>query len=82
MIMTNGIGATVGTLCAQAVIDHYVLTQPAGMAQAAGWSHSWLIFAAYALVVAVLFLLIFKDKKQAVGKAEISKAEDTIVDAI
>ena len=82
MIMTNGIGATVGTLGAQAVIDHYVLTQPAGMAQAAGWSHSWLIFAAYALVVALLFLLIFKDKKQTVAKADVCKAEDTSVDAI
>jgi nucleoside transporter len=66
MIMTNGIGATVGTLCAQQVINHFVYSQPEGEAQVAGWSHSWLIFAAYAAVVAVLFLLIFKDndKKQ------------------
>jgi nucleoside transporter len=65
MIMTNGIGATVGTLCAQKVVDTYVLTQPAGtMAQVQGWSHAWLLFSAYALVVAVLFVLIFKAPKQ------------------
>ncbi len=62
MIMTNGIGATVGTLCAQQIINHYVNSQPAGMPQVEGWSHSWLIFAGYAAVVAVLFFLIFHDK--------------------
>lgn len=62
MIMTNGIGATVGTLCAQQIINHYVNSQPAGMLQVEGWSHSWLIFAGYAAVVAVLFFLIFHDK--------------------
>jgi NHS family nucleoside permease-like MFS transporter/NHS family xanthosine MFS transporter len=61
MIMTNGIGATVGTLCAQQVINHFVYSRPEGVEQVAGWSQSWLIFAAYAAVIAVLFLLIFKD---------------------
>ncbi|MDE5734444.1 MAG: hypothetical protein K2H83_04795, partial [Duncaniella sp.] len=28
-----------------------------------GWTHAWYIFAAYALVVGVLFALIFKDSK-------------------
>jgi nucleoside transporter len=64
MIMTNGIGATVGTLSAQKVVDLYVFSQPNGsLEQAAGWSHAWLIFAAYAAVVAVLFMLIFKAPK-------------------
>lgn len=62
MIMTNGIGATVGTLGAQAVITRFVNSQPAGDAQVAGWHTSWLIFAAYSLVVAVLFFFIFKNK--------------------
>lgn len=61
MIMTNGIGATIGTLGAQAVVNHFVYNVPAE-AQMAGWSTSWYIFAAYALVVAVLFALIFKYK--------------------
>ncbi len=62
MIMTNGIGATIGTLSAQAVVNRYVFSQPAGMEQIAGWSTAWYIFAAYALVVAVLFAFIFKYK--------------------
>jgi len=77
MIMTNGIGATVGTLCAQAVINHYVYSQPEGMAQIEGWSTSWLIFAGYALVVAVLFMLIFHDSDRKKATTEqIKAAED------
>jgi NHS family xanthosine MFS transporter len=70
MIMTNGIGATVGTLGAQAVVNRFV---PAtvetadkvvtnGYAIAEGWSDTWLIFAGYALVVALLFWALFKYK--------------------
>lgn len=79
MVMTNGIGATVGTLCAQGVIDRYVYSQPEGEAQIAGWHHAWLLFAAYALVVAVLFMIIFRyrhvdpDKKEI--RAEMNKVE-------
>lgn len=61
MIMTNGIGATIGTLSAQAVINRLVFSQPVGEAQVSGWSSAWLIFSAYALVVAVLFVFIFRD---------------------
>lgn len=62
MIMTNGIGATIGTLAAQAVIDYNVYSQPAGEAQIAGWSTSWLEFATYSAIVAVLFFIVFHDK--------------------
>ena len=62
MIMTNGIGATVGTLGAQAVVDRLVYAQPTIAAQTAGWSTSWLVFAGYALCVAVIFALVFKYK--------------------
>lgn len=75
MIMTNGIGATVGTLCAQAVVNHYVFSRPAGAEQIEGWSHAWLIFAGYALVVAVLFLLLFHDKDTHPGKEALKEAE-------
>ena len=80
MVMTNGIGATVGTLAAQAVIDRTVYSHPAGEEQIAGWHEAWFIFAAYALVVALLFMIIFRYKhknpdekeiKQEVAKAEI-----------
>ena len=61
IIMTNGIGATVGTLSAQAVVNRFVdfgSTEP----QVAGWSQAWFIFAAYACVVAVVFAIVFKYK--------------------
>lgn len=61
MIMTNGIGATVGTLCAQQVVNHYVYSQSTPILMMEGWSTTWLIFAAYALAVAILFALIFKN---------------------
>ncbi|WP_287936095.1 MFS transporter [Duncaniella freteri] len=63
MIMTNGIGATVGTLAAQGVVNHYVFSQATPEAQQAGWTTSWFIFAAYALVIAILFMIIFKDEQ-------------------
>ncbi|MCM1076111.1 MAG: MFS transporter [Bacteroides sp.] len=62
MIMTNGIGATVGTLCAQGIVNHFVFSQTTPEAQHAGWETSWFIFAGYALVVCILFMFIFKDK--------------------
>ena len=60
MIMTNGVGATIGTLSAQAIVTHFVNSQTEPAAIISGWSTSWYIFAAYALVVAVSFMLIFK----------------------
>lgn len=63
MIMTNGIGATLGSLGAQAVVNHYVYSQQDTLAKLDGWSHSWYIFAAYAAVVALLFVLLFRYKE-------------------
>ena len=56
MLMTNGLGATFGTLAAGAVVDACVYN-----AAAPSWSTAWYIFAAYAFVVGVLFMLMFKD---------------------
>lgn len=63
IIMTNGLGATIGTLSAQWVVNQFVdfgSTEP----QVAGWSHAWFIFAAYALIVAILFSIVFKYKHE------------------
>ncbi len=61
MMMANGLGATVGSLCAQEVVNHYAyrydVTAPARMA---GWSTCWYVFAGFALVVAILFTLLFR----------------------
>ncbi len=62
MIMTNGLGATIGTLGAQVVVNHFVFSKEGAAAQVAGWSESWLVFAGYALVVAIVFAIVFRYK--------------------
>lgn len=62
MIMTNGLGATIGTLSAQQVLNRFVFNVPEAL-QLEGWRTSWYIFAGYALVVLVLFTLIFREKQ-------------------
>ena len=66
MLMTNGIGATIGTLAAQAVINHYTHPLPlnGNVYTVGNWQQCWFIFAAYALVVGVAFWLIFRPKKK------------------
>ncbi|MBO4666059.1 MAG: MFS transporter [Paludibacteraceae bacterium] len=62
MVMTNGIGATIGTLAAQAVVNKnvYSLDAAAEFSQVwSGWQMSWYTFAAYALVVAIAFWIFF-----------------------
>ena len=63
MLMTNGIGATIGTLSAQAVVNHFVYN-----AAEPSWSAAWYVFAAYALVVAILFMILFKEPKNSEEK--------------
>ncbi len=62
MMMTNGFGATIGMLCAQLVVNHYVFDLPQGSDVLIGWQTCWYIFAAYALVVAILFAILFRYK--------------------
>ena len=68
MMMTNGFGAAIGTLIAQAVVNHFVYIPEAAGASAldvwAGWRTAWYVFAAYALVVAILFWIFFENKKK------------------
>ena len=61
MMMTSGLGATIGTVMAQQVVNHYV-DFTSDMPQVEGWSQAWLVFAGYMLVVAILFALLFKYK--------------------
>ena len=62
MIMTNGLGATIGTLSAQFVVNHFVYS-PAVTDALGGWRTCWFVFAAYAFVVLVLFTMLFKENK-------------------
>ena len=67
MMMTNGLGATIGSLCAQAIVNHFVFNPSAADPNfdlMAGWSKAWFVFAAFALVVGILFAILFKYKHQ------------------
>lgn len=77
MLMTNGIGASVGTLIAGWVVNQYVSwTEVDGVAYMTGdWKSPWLIFAGYSLVVAVLFAILFKYKHQPPTAKAVSVAE-------
>jgi nucleoside transporter len=66
MLMTNGIGATAGMIAAGAVVNHFCHYE--GEFMVGDWTSTWLIFSAYALVVLVLFALIFKSPKPQVKK--------------
>lgn len=59
MLMTNGLGATIGTLAAGGVMDAVVFK-----AADPSWSKAWYIFAAYALVVGIAFMILFKDPQK------------------
>ena len=65
MLMTNGLGATIGTLAAGAIVNSLCHWNEDGFLvgnTASSWSTAWYIFAAFALVVAVSFMFLFKYK--------------------
>lgn len=57
MLMTNGIGATIGSFAAQAVVTSNTTN---GITH---WLPCWFTFAAYAFVVGICFAFLFKPKK-------------------
>ena len=64
--MTNGIGASVGTWIAGEVVNHFCVWEGGHLLSrpefANGWQTTWFIFAGYALVVAVSFMVLFRYK--------------------
>ena len=58
MMMTNGVGAFLGSKISGWLIDKYY-TNAGGDKQ---WHGIWLTFAIYALIVAVLFAIFFRHK--------------------
>ncbi len=67
MMMTNGFGAYLGAKISGKMIDTYY-TLPNGDKM---WQEIWLVFAGYALVVAILFALMFKHKHNPEAIAEV-----------
>jgi len=63
MMMTNGFGAFLGSSISGIIIDKFftIPNAPEGAIQF-NWTGIWITFAAYSLVVAVLFAFLFKHK--------------------
>lgn len=61
MLMTNGLGATIGTLSAGEVVNHYCSFQNGYLL--GNWQACWFIFAGFALVVALAFWFLFSKKQ-------------------
>ncbi len=57
MMMTNGFGAVLGSISSGYIIDHYFTSE-----MGKDWHNIWLTFSGYALVIAILFALLFKHK--------------------
>ena len=70
MLMTNGLGASIGVIAAQKVVDcftHSVMVVENGKEvfyTVGDWSSAWYVFAGYALVIALMFAVLFKYKKE------------------
>ena len=65
MMMTNGLGASLGMLVAGWVMNMYTINEGGLMVdkpETGGWPMAWTVFALYALVVAVVFAIMFKYK--------------------
>ena len=62
MMMTNGIGATIGTLAAGEIVNHYCSWENNYLQ--GDWTTCWFIFATFALVVGVSFALVFHPDKK------------------
>ncbi|MGI9221919.1 MAG: MFS transporter, partial [Woeseiaceae bacterium] len=58
-MMANGFGATFGSLASGIVIDRYFVTN--GIFN---WQGIWLSFAGFAIVTAVLFVILFKEPEK------------------
>lgn len=58
MMMTNGVGAFLGSKLSGFVIDNFFVSSAA----VKDWHGIWISFSLYSLVVALLFLLLFKHK--------------------
>lgn len=65
ILMTNGIGATVGSFAAQLVVNQFTTQESINGAiyTVGNWGAAWMTFSVYALLVGILFALIFKPGK-------------------
>ena len=58
MLMTNGLGASIGSIAAQTVVNANTAADGT-----VAWTTVWMTFSVYALVVGIIFALVFRPKK-------------------
>lgn len=71
MFMSNGIGATTGVIAAGAIVNKWCSWQMVTLPDSSttmrlfmgDWSYPWLIFAAYALLATIAWLIFFRPQK-------------------
>lgn len=68
MMMTNGFGAIMGSVASGWMIDTYYML-PDG---SKNWHGIWLVFAIYALIIAIFFAILFKHKHDRVLMQHVS----------
>ena len=66
MMMTNGLGATIGTLTAGAIVNTFCSWEGAYLV--GDWQTCWFIFASFAFVIAIAFAIVFKPEKKPIGE--------------
>jgi MFS transporter, NHS family, xanthosine permease len=57
MMMTNGIGAYIGTMASGFVINYFTTEK------IVDWHSVWMIFAGYSLILAIVFMFVFKNEE-------------------
>ena len=62
MMMTNGLGATIGTLAAGEIVNSFCHWENGFLE--GDWQTCWFIFASFALVVGIAFWVVFKPEKK------------------
>ena len=66
MMMTNGLGATIGTLAAGEIVNAFCHWE--GGYLVGDWQTCWFTFASFALVVGITFAIVFKPEKKPIGE--------------
>ena len=68
MMMTNGLGATIGTLAAGEIVNSYCHLENGFLV--GDWESCWFIFASFALIVGIAFAIVFKPEKKPITEVK------------
>lgn len=74
-LITYGVGMVIGTWFSGVVAEHYQIVDAAGAIVGHHWKSIWVIPAAMAFVVIVLFTILFSDKDVPVAESEVAEPE-------